>query len=130
MPSKEARMQGIATTLILAATLAAGLALGCDGADRSQADARDSATTASCDWYAMCGEIGAGKTYDTRDTCNVQVRAFWDSKWPVATCDGKVDTGALGICLDAIHITECGNAVDVFNTVANKCAVEKVCPSP
>jgi hypothetical protein len=105
----------------------AWLALGCGGADHSQAGARDAATTASCNWYAMCGAIGAGKTFETRDSCEVQTRAFWDTRWPAAQCDGKVDTNQLGICLDAIHITECGNGLDVLNTVANKCPVEKVC---
>jgi hypothetical protein len=106
-----------------------GLAPAC-GSNHSQANARDAVTDASCDFYARCDQIGSGKTYANRDTCEVQVRASWDTAWPVETCDGKIDTEQLNICLNAIGATECGNGLDVLNTLLNKCPQSKICSGP
>ena len=105
------------------------LATGC-GSNHSQAAARDAVTDASCDWYMRCGEIGPGKTHENRDSCEVQVRANWDTAWPAAACDGKINSEQLDICLDAIALTECGNGLDVLNTLANKCPQAKICSGP
>jgi hypothetical protein len=117
---------GLGAAVMLAALWAGATLPGC-GSGSSQADARDRATAASCDWLAMCDQIGAGKKYETRDMCDVQVRASWDSAWPVATCEGKIDENQLEICLAAIKITDCKNVVDVYNTLANKCPAAKIC---
>ena len=109
--------------------LALGWTTGC-GSDHSQANARDAVTDASCDFYARCDQIGPGKTYENRDSCEVQVRARWDTAWPVETCDGKIDTEQLNICLNAIGATECGNGLDVLNTLLNKCPQAKICAGP
>ncbi|HEX4406318.1 MAG TPA: DUF6184 family natural product biosynthesis lipoprotein [Polyangia bacterium] len=93
----------------------------------SQADARDRATTQSCSWYQMCGQIGAGKTYDTLDSCTIQVRAKWDNAWPSASCDGKINESQLQICLAAIYATDCTSLLDIASTLAVKCAEAKVC---
>ena len=110
-------------------TVALGLASGC-GSNHSQAAARDAVTDASCDYYARCGDIGAGKTYETRDSCEVQVRASWDNAWPVEACDGKINAAQLNTCLSAIAATECANALDVLNTLLNKCPQDKICSGP
>jgi hypothetical protein len=109
--------------------LAVGLAAGC-GSDHSQASARDAVTDASCAYYARCGDIGSGRTYETRDSCEVQVRASWDTAWPVEACDGKINSEQLNVCLNAIGATECGNTLDVLNTLLNKCPQDKVCSGP
>ena len=110
----------------LVALAAFGVGAGC-GSSSSQADARDRATTASCDWFQLCGQIGAGKMYQTRDMCDVQVRARWDAAWSVTACDGKINANQLDICLAAIKATECGNGLDALNTLANKCPEARVC---
>jgi hypothetical protein len=112
---------------VMAVTL--GVAAGC-GSDHSQASARDAVTDASCDWYMRCGEIGSGKAYATRDNCDVQVRANWDTAWPAEACDGKINSEQLNICLEAIGLTECGNGLDVANTLVNKCPQTKICSGP
>ena len=126
--------QGLSPSVVSLRTVALGivllgLATGC-GSDHSQASARDAVTDASCDWYMGCGEIGPGKTHPNRDSCEVQVRASWDTAWPVEACDGKINNEQLEICLDAIAITECGNGLDVVNTLANKCPQAKICSGP
>src|SRR5687767_7514769 len=105
---------------------AAGLAASCGG-PYTQAQARDMATDRSCDWYAKCGEIGAGKKYGDRDQCEVDVRSGWNDMWPVADCDKRIAPEDLDLCLKAIDITQCGNSFDFFNTVFNKCSKAEVC---
>jgi hypothetical protein len=112
---------------ILAVTLAV---VGCGGVSSSQEVARDKATKASCDWYASCSEIGAGKTYPTRADCDVNVRAGWNNAWPSAECDGKIDQAQLDVCLTSISITECANGLDVLNTLVVKCPKASICAGP
>jgi hypothetical protein len=126
-------MPKIRASLVAAAALAlacAAAAVSCSGDDHSQAGARDLATSHSCDYYARCGNIGAGQTYATRDDCDVMVRAFWNGQWPSTDCDGKIATSALNICIAAIDSTLCSNGLDVLNTVAVKCAKADVCGGP
>jgi hypothetical protein len=127
--NREEQKRPVSVMALALSALALGLVVGC-GSDHSQAGARDAVTDASCTYYARCGEIGAGKTYETRDSCEVQVRASWDTAWPVETCDGKISSDQLNICLNAIGATECGNALDVLNTLLNKCPQEKICSGP
>jgi hypothetical protein len=114
--------------LCLGLVLTAGLATagGC-GSSSSQADARDRATSTSCAWFQMCGKIGPGLMYETLDMCQVQVRAKWDTAWPVASCDGKIDESQLELCLQAISSTICDNGLDELNTLVNKCPEVKIC---
>jgi hypothetical protein len=72
---------------ILTLGLIAGFAAGCNtiaDVTNSQADAVTAATNATCDRYDECGEIGAGKTYETRESCENQVRDFWNDQWPAS----------------------------------------------
>jgi len=93
----------------------------------SQPAARDRAVQASCDQVAACGDIGAGKTYLSRDACDVKLRSTWQDLWPPADCDGHVDPAMLDLCLQAIQASECNNALDLLNIFANKCAKAKIC---
>jgi hypothetical protein len=126
---RDMQKQARAVLAVAVGVGALGLATGC-GSDHSQAGARDAVTDASCDFYNRCGEIGAGKTYETRDSCEVQVRASWDTAWPVQACDGKINSEQLKVCLSAIAATECGNTLDVLNTLLNKCPQDKICSGP
>jgi hypothetical protein len=112
--------------MLIAAALAFATACG-SGSSTSQSEARDRATTVTCDWYAACSNIGAGKMYATRESCEVDVRAKWEAGWPHAACDGKIVQSQLETCLTAIHSTECANGFDILNTLGNKCPQAKVC---
>jgi hypothetical protein len=99
---------------------------GCGG-NLGQADARDQATKASCDWYDKCGEIGSGKRFATRDDCEVDVRAGWNSAWPYQECNDRIPRDKLDVCISAIKITTCGNGFDIWNTLVVKCGKAEVC---
>lgn len=112
------RIAAVVTTLVLVA--------GCGG-NYSQAEARDQATKATCDWYDRCGEIGSGMTYATRDDCEVDNRARWNSYWPYEDCNNRIPPEELDQCTAAIKATECGNGWDIANTFLNKCPPADVC---
>ncbi len=118
---------GLGLAAVFVALVAVGAAVaGCGGSSRESA--RDQATTQSCARFdQMCGDIGAGKTFDTLDSCEIQVRAHWDSTWPVASCDGKINEANLEVCLAAIYSTGCTSGLDILDTLAVKCAEAKVC---
>lgn len=98
--------------------------LGCG--NLSQAQARDQATTHACDWYQKCGDIGSGQKYENRDQCEVDVRSQFNNYWPPDQC-GSVKQDDLNVCLTAIDNTVCGNGLDFFNTIFNKCSQSVVC---
>ena len=106
---------------------------GCGGVQSDREVARDRATSASCDWYQSCGKISStdpAATYQTRSSCETQVRAQWDSGWPVADCEGKIKQSEVNTCVTAIQITDCNNGLDILNTLANKCSKAMVCSGP
>ena len=110
--------------------LIAGVVAGCNtvaDVTNKQADAVDSATNATCDRYEECGEIGADKSYENRESCETNVRDFWNDHWTVADCEGHINGAALTVCTDRISSTECDSFVDRVNTVYNSCDSDDVC---
>ena len=121
-------------TIVVATSVLAGALIGavnCGGvsADDLQS-ARTQATTASCNYYQMCNEIGpnAGSNgFDTYADCQTKVLAYWTDMWPTAACDGKIVSSALTTCIDAINSTLCMNGLDVLATLYAKCPESRVC---
>jgi len=107
-------------------------AVSCGGVSSDRELARDQATTVSCDWYQSCGQIGpdSSQKYQSRSSCETQVRGSWDSAWPITDCDGKIKQSQLSICLEAIHVTSCTNVVDIAITLGDKCAKVNICSGP
>ena len=122
-PARALSLGTVVFTLVLAFA-------GCGDTTNSRVIARDEATTASCNWYQMCNQIGAGLKYENRESCDTQVRAQWDSAWPTPACDSKIKQSQLTICLNAIMGTQCMNGLDVFNTLVNKCPQSSICSGP
>ena len=116
----------VAATSVLAAALTG--AINCGGVTTSDVDsARNQATTASCNYFQMCNEIGPPPdSYSTYQDCMTQVLGSWTSGWPTATCQGHIDQRALTVCLDAIGATTDCNGVAVLLTLT-KCGSGTVC---
>ena len=104
----------------------AGLCAGC-GSDSSQAAARERTARASCERLTACGEVGPGKAYESRDACDVKMNSLWQDILPPDECDGRISSEQLDLCLQAIDVAECGNALDLLNIFGNKCAKSKLC---
>jgi hypothetical protein len=110
------------------AVLALLAGLGCGQVTDERVVARDQATKASCDYFMRCNQIGSGAnaTFPDRDSCNVQIRSFWENAWPVANCQGKIRQDQLSVCLSAINGTQCGNGIN-FLTTLGTCSAANVC---
>ena len=124
--TKTGKATIVAASAVLAAALSAAINCGGVSTDDLQS-ARTQATTASCNYYQMCNQIGAGQTFDTPQDCQTKVLAYWTDRWPTAACDGKIVSAALTSCLDAINSTLCMNGLDVLSTLYAKCPEASVC---
>jgi hypothetical protein len=109
----------------LAVTILA-VAAGCSSGT-SRESARDQATTLTCQQYVRCMAIGAGKAFPTQSDCELHWQATWDSQWPAATCEGKINQEAFETCLAAIRGTSC-TLGDLLITLG-KCGSANVCAS-
>jgi len=121
---------GKATIVAATSALAAALvgAVNCGGVSTNDLQtARNQATTASCNYYQMCNEIGPGLTFETVQDCQNQVLSFWTTQWPTAMCEGKIVSSAVTTCIDAINSTLCMNGLDVLATLYAKCPEARVC---
>jgi Family of unknown function (DUF6184) len=132
--TKTSKVSGEVTLALLAVGLAGALggATSCGGVSGSDVvNARNQATTASCNYYMMCNQIGPGMSakgdgyYDSYQDCTTKVLAAWTSAWPTTTCEGHIDQAALTLCLNAIGGTTC-NGLDVLLTLS-KCGSGTVC---
>ena len=118
------RKNRVAMLLVVAAASALG-ARGCGGVKTSRADAREKATKATCDRYTKCGAIGPGLSYADRESCEIAWESFWESAWPIADCEGRIDNDAFNVCISRINSTMC-EGLDVFKTL-DICAKKNVC---
>ena len=105
------------------------LASALTGCGISRTDARDRATQAWCARFQECEGFGDGRTYTSRDDCEVRQRDFWHSAWPADRCEDSINSEAFDTCLRAISITDCRNGFDVLNTLG-KCSAGEVCARP
>jgi outer membrane murein-binding lipoprotein Lpp len=130
--SESSTARKLSRMTVAAGVLGALIVAGCSSSTSSsgastQASARDEAAGTACQQFAHCDQIGAGKTYDSANQCDVQQRSFWDTQWPVATCDGKIDATEYQKCLTTISTASCGSAIDLANVVLVKCSSGTVC---
>ncbi|HEY4394593.1 MAG TPA: DUF6184 family natural product biosynthesis lipoprotein [Polyangia bacterium] len=124
---------GMTAIAVLSLVVSISGATSCGGVSGSDVvNARNQATTASCNYFMMCNEIGAGMSatggYDTYQDCTTKVVSSWTSAWPTTTCQGHIDETALGKCIDAINSNGAGdcNGVAVLLTLT-KCGSGTVC---
>lgn len=100
----------------------------CGSSAPTRQEARDQATTITCQRFSACMAIGPGKAYPTLEACELQWQADWDKDWTAADCEGKIDNAEFSTCLNAIRGTSCDNILDFFATRA-KCGKVNVCRS-
>ena len=70
--------------------------------------------------------IGPGLNYETRESCDIFWTSFWESAWPAADCEGRIDEDAYHVCLNRIASTDCKNFGDFLGTLG-VCAKQNVC---
>jgi hypothetical protein len=119
-----------APLLVAFAAAVVAASAGCgnvNASSHSQVAARTAATSQTCDRFQMCGDIGAGKTYETRASCETQVGSFWDQTWPPAECESKIDPTRLDVCLAAIRAADCANPSAVLVSFVVNCSKAQIC---
>jgi hypothetical protein len=114
----------------IAVAAAAVAAMSCGGVTTSRQEARKQATTKTCDRFEQCMLIGdgAGKSFPTREACELQWESNWETAWPAADCEDKIRESELETCYAAIRATAC-MGLDIFATLA-KCGKMNVCAAP
>ena len=121
---------GWSTVRVLASALVLSMlsAIDCGGVTTSDVDsARNEVSTASCDYYKMCNEIGPKPdTYDTYADCMSGVMGQWTTAWPTSTCQGHINQSQLTICLDAIGATTDCSGLSALIALS-KCSSTTVC---
>ena len=116
----------VAATSLLAAALVG--AVNCGGVSTDDVtSARNQATTASCNYYQMCNQIGPGLSGGaTLADCKSTVYGQWTMGWPTTTCQGHIDQSKLTICLDAIGATTDCSGIGALLALS-KCSSSSVC---
>jgi hypothetical protein len=121
---------GKMTVSVAASALAFSLfsTIGCGGVTTSDVDAaRTQVSTASCNYYMMCNEIGPKPdTYDTYADCLSGVMGQWTTAWPTSTCQGHINQSDLTVCLDAIGATTDCSGISALIALS-KCSSTTVC---
>jgi hypothetical protein len=111
------------STLLALLALSPALLVGC-GVTRT--GARDEAARETCDYYARCGEVGEGKTYASRDACEVRWTATFEDVFSAANCEERVSGEMLDACVNSIRTARCENGLD-FLAAASRCNADSIC---
>ncbi|MBA2662042.1 MAG: hypothetical protein H0U74_07075 [Bradymonadaceae bacterium] len=106
------------------------IALSAACSDPTREEYRDEITEEACKSYESCGDIGSGKTYSSKEDCEIKVRSNINDLWPADRCDdGRINPEKFDQCLDRARVVPCGNAFDFWSFVA-ECNADKVCTDP
>jgi len=99
------------------------------GTDTSggQSNAVKQAAEANCDNYEACGDIGADKGYATHEDCIAQRSAYWNDRWPAGSCDKRINTTQLSVCLGALQAISCNSFADELKVNNEKCPQSSIC---
>jgi hypothetical protein len=95
----------------------------------SQIQAVSEGASHACNYYQRCGQIGpgAGEAYDTEANCTYALQGQLNTYWPPAQCTNHISGSAFNACMAAMDNTACNNAIDLLNTVLDKCSAPTVC---
>lgn len=120
----------IKQNILVLAIMALGVSLSACS-EMSREDYRDEMTDQACEnYYGRCGEIGPGKTYASRDECEVKIRAQINDMWPASKCDdGRLDEDKFDSCMSRAGNASCTSLLDWTGFLV-ECSANKVCTAP
>jgi Family of unknown function (DUF6184) len=76
-------------------------------------------STARCEREQTCGNVGAGKTYESTDQCVTKLDADGYADLNSADCKAGIDRTQLDKCLSAIKAEECNSPMDSLERVVD-----------
>ena len=82
--------------------------------------------TARCERAQACNDIGAGKTFVSRDLCMQEVRGRIANDLTSYSCPHGVDSSAVDRCATAIDGESCGHSRDNLAHVSD-CKTDALC---
>jgi Family of unknown function (DUF6184) len=74
--------------------------------------------SARCNREERCNNIGADKTYESREACTTKLHGSTESDLNLKDCSRGVDHVKLDECLAKIKGEDCGNPIDTLGRVA------------
>lgn len=86
----------------------------------------DDVVDARCDLEERCHNVGAGQTFDSRDTCESKMQGTTANEINAKDCPLGVDPNKLEACLASIRAEECGSVFDSL-TRWNTCRPGQLC---
>lgn len=81
---------------------------------------------ARCDRAEECDEIGAGRRYSTRASCDMQNETRASRELDTASCARGADRGAVSRCVAAINRQECSTFMQTLSRIPD-CRTELLC---
>jgi hypothetical protein len=96
------------------------------GGGPSVASQGDAIARARCDYFAACGLVGAGKTYDDDAGCMRQQHVMLEKRWRRATCDRFEDV-RVKECLEAMRESD---TTSCSPTLPSSCSEQVLCKAP
>jgi hypothetical protein len=72
----------------------------------------DDIADARCELEQRCDNIGAGQTYDNRNTCETKLRSSITDDLNTKDCPNGVEHAKLSACLSQIRSEKCGSPMD------------------
>ncbi len=82
--------------------------------------------SAKCDRETRCGNIGAGRSYDSRAQCETVHRGKLTDDIRLKDCRGGINEGELQECIREVRTESCTNPFEKFATHA-ECRVSELC---
>ncbi len=83
-------------------------------------------TAARCDREVACNNVGAGKSYDTREACTNKLGHDKRADLRAEECPRGISEPDLNDCLTDIKSEKCGNPLDTVSRLA-ACRKGKLC---
>ena len=94
----------------------------------SSSSAIDRIVAARCAREATCNNIGADKSFATRDACSQKLRGDMRDDLGANECPHGVDQKELNECLQSIQKEDCNNPIDMIGRLA-ACRTSDLCQS-
>jgi hypothetical protein len=81
---------------------------------------------ARCQRENQCGNIGADKTYSSKQDCLARIQSDWKEDLNARACPGGINQHELNECLEQVRSEACANPFDTLARVT-ECTSRQIC---
>jgi Family of unknown function (DUF6184) len=90
------------------------------------ASAADEIAQVRCAREIGCGNVGAGKEYESERACLTSVQSEWREDLNARECPGGINRKELNECLQEIRNSDCKNPIDALGSIV-ACRTSDIC---